>query len=99
MCAPRAVHIRRAREYSRQQYMQFADEAAPEPAVARTIWRRPPSNAMIAMMSDLRIGSPSETRVTLIADALNCHRLRRASGSSADEAVQPLDAKQFACRA
>src|SRR5262249_35290939 len=43
MCAPRAVHIRRAREYSRQKYMQFADEAAPEPVVARTIWRRPPS--------------------------------------------------------
>ena len=29
MCAPRAVHIRRAREYSQQQYMQFAKVAAP----------------------------------------------------------------------
>src|SRR5262249_7535932 len=43
MCAPRAVHIRRERECSRQKYMQFADEAAPEPVVARKIWRRPPS--------------------------------------------------------
>ena len=39
MSAPRAARIRRARGYSRQRYMQFADEAAPWPAAAGTTWR------------------------------------------------------------
>src|SRR5258708_2314465 len=69
MCALGAVHIRRAREYSRQQYMQGCGVALRSvyDLALTTVETR---DAIIAMMSDLLIGSASETSVTLTADRL-----------------------------